>query len=331
MGNYFDQPLDRRVLIAGAAGAAVAGGTTIAQAQQPAAPREKGPKVWMEMDQKDLDDAYDQGKYAPNLPLVLKRYATASDETRKRIGAPKRLSYGPTPAEALDLYPTKAANAPINIFIHGGAWRGQIAKDYAFPAEALTRAGAHYIVLDFINVTQTDGNLMPMAEQVRRAIAWVAKNAKDFGGDANRIYISGHSSGGHLGGVALITDWKAMGVPADVIKGAVLLSGMYDLKPVRLSARSSYVKFTDEIEAALSTQRHLDRVTCPVTLVHGSLETPEFQRQSRDFAAALKTAGKPAELIVGPNYNHFEIAETLANPFGVAGRAVIEQMKLKVA
>jgi arylformamidase len=171
---------------------------------------------------------------------------------------------------------------------------------------------------------------MPMAEQVRRAIAWVAKNAKDFGGDANRIYISGHSSGGHLGGVALITDWKAMGVPADVIKGAVLLSGMYDLKPVRLSARSSYVKFTDEIEAALSTQRHLDRVTCPVTLVHGSLETPEFQRQSRDFAAALKTAGKPAELIVGPNYNHFEIAETLANPFGVAGRAVIEQMKLKV-
>ena len=322
------QPLDRRVLIAGAAGAAVAGGTAVAQAQQP--PREKGPRVWMDMDQKELDDAYDQAKYAPNLPLVLKRYATASDETRKRIGAPKRLSYGPTPAEALDLYPTKAANAPINIFIHGGAWRGQIAKDYAFPAEALTRAGAHYVVLDFINVTQTDGNLMPMAEQVRRAIAWVAKNAKDFGGDANRIYISGHSSGGHLGGVALITDWKAMGVPADVIKGAVLLSGMYDLKPVRLSARSSYVKFTDEIEAALSTQRHLDRVTCPVTLVHGSLETPEFQRQSRDFAAALKTAGKPAELIVGPNYNHFEIAETLANPFGVAGRAVIEQMKLKV-
>jgi arylformamidase len=103
---------------------------------------------------------------------------------------------------------------------------------------------------------------------------------------------------------------------------------MFDLKPVRLSARSSYVKFTDEMEQALSSQRHLDKLNVPVIVVYGTLETPEFQRQSRDFAAAVKAAGKPVQLLVGEGYNHFEMAETLANPYGLLGRAVLEQMKL---
>jgi arylformamidase len=103
---------------------------------------------------------------------------------------------------------------------------------------------------------------------------------------------------------------------------------MFDLKPVRLSARSSYVKFTDEIEQALSPQRHLDRLTVPVILAYGTLETPEFQRQSRDFADAVKAAGKPVQLLVGDGYNHFEIPETLASPYGLLGRAVLAQMNL---
>jgi acetyl esterase/lipase len=89
---------------------------------------------------------------------------------------------------------------------------------------------------------------------------------------------------------------------------------LFDLKPVRLSARSSYVKFTDEIEQALSSQRHLERLNAPVVVAYGTLETPEFQRQSRDFAAAVRAAGKPVQLLVGEGYNHFEIPETLANP-----------------
>ncbi len=89
------------------------------------------------------------------------------------------------------------------------------------------------------------------------------------------------------------------------MKGAALCSGMYDLKPARLSKRSAYVKFTDATEDALSTQRHLDRVRCPVSLVYGTLETPEFQRQTRDFAAALKAAGKPVELVTLPGEDHW--------------------------
>jgi arylformamidase len=250
---------------------------------------------------------------------------------RARLGAPKRVAYGTTPTEMLDIYPTRTPNAPIAVFVHGGAWRGNYAKDSAYGAETFVRAGAHFVVLDFINVIESGGDLMPMIEQIRRGVAWTAKNAASFGGDPGRLYVTGHSSGAHLGGCVLITDWeKEHGLPRDLIKGATLCSGMYDLKPARLSKRSDYVKFTDAMEDALSTQRHLDRITCPVTVLHGTLETPEFQRQTRDFAAAMKAAGKPVQLIVADGYNHFEIGETLNNPYGPFGRATLEMMRLGV-
>lgn len=319
--------LSRRSLVG--TGLAMATAPAVAQAPSSAPPRVKGPRVFLDYDQAELDAAYDQSVYAANLQQIVKRYASNSEATRQRLEAPERVAYGPTAVEKLDIYKAKRANAPIHMFIHGGAWRGGFAKDYAFPAEMFLAAGAHYIALDFINVLEAGGSLMPMAEQCRRAVAWVYKNAASFGGDPSRLYISGHSSGGHLAGVVLVTDWQSdFGLPADTVKGGVCISGMYDLKPVRLSARSSYVKFDDAMEHALSSQRHLDKLHAPVTVVYGTLETPEFQRQSRDFAAAVRAAGKPAQLLVGDGYNHFEIAETLASPFGVAGRAALEQMKL---
>jgi arylformamidase len=315
----------RAMLGIGAAAFALLSHSSIAQ-------RVKGPRVWLDMDQKELDDAYDQSVYAPNRDQVLKRQAANSEAARARLGAPKRYAYGPTPVEGLDVYATRRPNAPINIFIHGGAWRAGRARDSGYAAELFVNAGAHYVVPDFINVLEAGGSLTPMAEQARRAVAWVRRNAASFGGDPGRIYVSGHSSGAHLTGVVLATDWrKDFDLPADTVKGALCCSGLFDLKPARLSARSNYVKFTDEMEQALSPQRHLDRINAPVIVAHGTLETPEFQRQSRDFAAALKDAGKPVRLLVGEGYNHFEMPETLANPYGLLGRAVLEQMNLAVA
>ncbi len=332
MASEHSDPVSRRAVLGAAAGAVMTAGPSFAQQPGTAAAQAKGPPVWLDMDQAELDAAYDQIKYAPNLPQITGRYATNSEAVRARLGAPKRIAYGPTPVEALDLYPTRRANAPINVFIHGGAWRARFAKDHAFMAELLVHAGAHLVVPDFIGVEAAGGSLMPIAEQVRRAVAWVYGNAASFGGDPDRLYLSGHSSGAHLAGVTLITDWsKDFDLPADVIKGGLCCSGMFDLKPVRLSARSSYVKFTDEVEHQLSTQRHLDKLNTPVILAYGTLETPEFQRQTRDFAAAVQAAGKPVQLLVADGYNHFEIIETIANPHGLLGRAALEQMKLTPA
>jgi arylformamidase len=324
-GRNEGELMSRRTVIGAAAASVVSTGG----AAQPAAPRPKGPRVWLDMDQSELDDAYDQSVYAPNRDQLNRRRASESERVRASLGQPRRVAYGATPYEMLDIYSTQKENAPIVIFVHGGAWRAGHAKDSAYGAETFVRAGAHFLVLDFINVIESGGDLMPMIEQVRRGVAWAARNAASFGGDPDRVYVTGHSSGAHLGGCVLITDWeKGFGLPRDTVKGATLCSGMYDLKPARLSKRSDYVKFTDATEDALSTQRHLDRIDCPLTLLYGTLETPEFQRQTREFAAALKAAGKPVRLIVAENYNHFEIGETLNNPYGPFGRAALEMMHL---
>jgi len=266
--------------------------------------------------------------YAPNRDQVGKRRIANSEKARAVLGAPERLAYGPTEIERLDVYRTRRASAPVNIFIHGGAWRANSAADYAFLAEPFVNAGAHLVVLDFTNVDDAGGSLFPMVEQVRRAVGWVYRNARSFGGDPDRLYLSSHSSGSHLGGCVVTHDWRKENLPVDILKGATLSSGMYDLKPVRLSKRSKYVKFTDAMEEALSAQRHLDKLATPLILAHGTYETPEFQRQTRDFCAAVKAAGKPVELVVGEGYNHFEMLETLANPYGLLGRAVLGQMRL---
>ena len=285
-------------------------------------------KVFLDYDQAALDAAYDQAAYAPNRDQLLARLAHESQLVRQRIGEPERFQYGSPSIEGLDFYKTQKANAPICVFVHGGAWRAGLARNYAFPAEMVTRAGAHFAALDFNNVLETHGDLLPMAEQVRRGIAWVHANAGRLGADPGRLYVCGTSSGAHLSGVAATTDWTRYGLPAAPVRGYALCSGMYDLRGPRLSKRSSYVKFTDATEEALSPQRHIARINAPIVLVYGSLETPEFQRQSRDFADALTRAGKSAEIIRAEGYNHFEITETLGNPYGPLGRALLAQMKL---
>jgi arylformamidase len=295
-----------------------------------AVPKPKGPLVFLDYDKDELDAAYDQPQWAPNQAEIAKRNVQKSVAALARLGPPRRLAYGPAEIEKLDAYITTRSNAPINLFIHGGAWRVGSAAAVAYMSEIFVDAGAHFIAVDFSNAIETKGNLMVMAEQVQRAVAWVHRNAASFGGDSNRLYVSGTSSGAHLAAVVLTTDWpKSFGLPIDTVKGGLCCSGLYDLHPVRLSARSNYLKITNDAIETLSPQRHLAQLVAPVIVAHGSLETPEFQRQTREFAAAVKAAGKPVSLLVGEGDNHFEIHETLGNPYGLLGRAVLEQMKLR--
>jgi arylformamidase len=293
--------------------------------------REKGPPVFLDYDQAALDAAYDQAAYAPNREQLIKRRINDSAIVRRRIGEPERVAYGPAEIEWLDIYRSGRETAPVFIFIHGGAWRGGRSREFAAPAEMFLAASAHYIVPDFAWVQDVAGSLMVLADQVRRAIAWVYRNIARFGGDPSRLYIGGQSSGAHLAAVALTTDWQRdFNLPADIIKGGMCISGMYDLEPVRLSARSRYVAFDDATVAALSPIRHLDRLQAPLVVAYGTCETPEFQRQNREFAAAVKSAGKKVRFLVGEHDNHFELPETLGNPYGLLGRAALELMGLRM-
>jgi arylformamidase len=240
-------------------------------------PHTKGPRVFLDYDQAELDAAYDQPVYEPNYTQIGDRFASNSEATRARIGQPVRIAYGPTDIEKLDLYKTQRSNAPILIFIHGGEWRFGSAKSTAFPAEVFINAGAHYVLPDYQLVQDAGGSLRPMVEQLRRAVGWVHRNAAEFGGNPDCVYLGGFSAGAHLAAVVLTTDWtKDFDRPADMIKGGICISGIYDLKPVRLSIRRTYINFDDAMEENLSPQRHLDHLAAPLVVAYGRSRPRSF-------------------------------------------------------
>jgi arylformamidase len=260
-------------------------------------------KVFRGYDQKALDDQYEQRVWVPHADQIIRRYSEKSNLVRGKIGEPRVERYGPTPPETLDIY---GSGTKAFVFVHGGAWRRQSSREQAFPAEAIIGAGAAYVALNFANLPAV--TLPEMAAQVCRGIEWVHANlSKD-------VVLCGHSSGGHLGGVALTK------IP--YIKSALLVSGIYDLLPVRLSARNDYVRIDERLEHEYSPIRHIAKIRCPVTVGWAEKEAAEFYRQSEEFAKKL---GAPA--LIGKDLNHFEIIETMADPRSPLGRAALNMLQ----
>jgi arylformamidase len=279
--------------------------------------------VFLNCDQAELDRQYDQRAWAPNASEVIRRYGENSDSVRARLGEPQTHAYGHSAFETLDLYRCEGGVAPLHVFIHGGAWRLLSKRESAFPAELFVRAGAHFAALDFAPLPTV--TLIEMVRQVRRAIAWCYRHAEAIGADRRRIFVSGHSSGAHLAALLAVTDWAEYGMPSGVVKGALCASGIYDLRPVRLSARNAYVQLSCEMEQALSPLRHVGHIGCDLIVAVAELESDEFRRQAGEFVAA---AGGRAVLVQGKGFNHFELVETLAHHEGVLGAAVLAQMRL---
>ncbi len=288
--------------------------------------RAEGP-VFLDYTQDELDRAYEQSRWAP-AAAAQARYGTESALVRRAY--PRRTeSYGSSDAEVLDIFapgqPAPAA-APVMVFVHGGAWLRLTKDDASAPAPTFVDRGGIWVALNFANAHQA--SLLEMAEQCRRALAWVARNAASFGGDPGRVFLAGHSSGAHLGGVLLTTDWTVHGLHASPIRGALLMSGIYELRPVLLSSRRSYLEVADSDVAALSPMRHLDRITCPVIVAWGDQESPEFKRQSGVFADALAGMGRLAARYTLFNTNHFGGPEQLNRPDTAMGRAALGLMEL---
>src|SRR5262245_48889808 len=251
--------------------------------------------VFLGYDQAELDRQYDQRAWASNAAEVIERYGAESDNVRARLGPPGTFAYGKTPAQTIDVYLAERPDAPMHVFIHGGAWRSLSKRESAFAAETFVKAGAHFIAVDFALLPEV--SLAEMVEQVRRAVAWVYRNAEQLSGDRERLYLSGHSSGGHLAAVILTTDWPGQfSLPRTIIKGGLCVSGIYDLNPVRLSARNALVRLDVRMEQELSPSRFVDRLACPVVVAHGEFESDEFKRQSRTFASLVGETGLEVRL-----------------------------------
>ena len=284
--------------------------------------------VFLGYSQAELDRAYDQRAWAPDAEVSLARCRAAGSRVRAGARMLPDIRYGDHDDERLDVFPTAMAGAPIHVHIHGGAWRIQSKHDASFMAPAMTSAGMHFVTPEFTNLPAC--RMPDMVDQLARALGWVYRRAGAFGGDPDRILLSGHSSGAHLCAVLLTLDWAARGLPADLVKAAFCASGTYDLAPVLLSARRSYIDLTAEEAERLSPLRHVEVVRCPMIIVTGERESPEFVRQGMAFAGALRDAGCDVELIHVPKLDHFEINEAIGTA-GAAPHAAAVRLMRRVA
>ena len=286
-------------------------------------------KVYLDYTQAELDAAYDQRVWAPNREEIVAWYLSEGAQVRARLEHRRDVPYGPGEDETLDIFPAKKGPGsnltPVHLHVHGGRWTLFTKDEESFIAPVFVEAGAAYVVPEFSSIPR--GRIPDMVAQVRRSIAWIYKNAASFGGDPERIHLSAHSSGSHLAGVALLTEWeKDFGIPQDTIKSALLISGMYDLRPVMLSARSSYVKLSDDEILELSAILQPEKLRTPLTMVYGENETPEFKRQPKAYLEALATVGKTARVVEIAGVNHFEVLKLLGDPTSEVSRLALEPL-----
>lgn len=271
--------------------------------------------IYRDYDQAALDGQYFLRGRVADVQTYFERWARTSAETRGRFPCRLDIAYGPSPAETLDIFlPAASGPAPVHVFLHGGYWQALDKSDHSFVADGFVPQGAVVVVVNYA-LAPTVG-IDEIVRQIRAALAWVWRNAADFGGDPGRIAVSGHSAGGHLAAMAACTDWPAFaaGLPADLVKGAVMIAGLYDLEPIRLCYLNKVLGLT-AAEVRRNSPLNLDIAGRPrLVLCVGADETDEFHRQQQVYAAALIQKGFAPQIAAAPGMHHFQVVEALARP-----------------
>jgi arylformamidase len=284
-------------------------------------------KLYRDYDQAGLDAEYNLRNRFPDHPKFMAAWARDGESERRKPGWQRDLAYGPTPAETLDLLlPSNAGERrmPLLVFIHGGYWQFLDKRDVDWMGPAFAKAGIAFAALNYA--------LAPMAgideivRQVRAGLAWLWRNAPGLGCDPNRIFVSGHSAGGHLTAMMAATDWASLGgLPADLVKGAFPVSGVYDLEPLRLCYHNAALKM-DAATAQRLSPLHMKPRTKKIWLTVGGNETDEFLRQQKEFAAAWKKAGADVTIVDAPGLHHFDILDKFIDPKHKIGKAAMAML-----
>jgi arylformamidase len=293
--------------------------------------------VYRGMDQAELDRQYDLRTAAPDHEAWSAKRTLWSERARTTLPCTLDVRYGVTARQAMDIFPAAPAAepagrgaegdlAPVEIYIHGGAWRAKSKADVSFIAEALVPAGVLFVAIDHDLLPAV--TLDEIVGQVRAAVAWIHGNIAGFGGDPDRLHISGHSSGAHLAAMAIATDWAARGLPADTIKAACLTSGLFDLEPIRLSERNGKMDLDDAAVQRLSPLHNLPARPMPLVMAVGGRETAEFPRQTAAYRAAWEAAGLgPVTVVEMPDDHHYSLAVQPGNPDSAVFRAVLADIR----
>ena len=287
------------------------------------------PKVFLDYDQEELDRQYDQATLVPDMAPYQARGRAMTEEAKRRFRCLEQIAYGDHADEWLEVYlPDGARGAPVVVFFHGGAWRNQQEAALGAAALAYVPFGAIFVAVAFSQAPEA--NLDVMIAQCRAATVFVHHECAKWGGDPLRIHLLGHSSGAHLTSNVAVTDWEnAFGLPRHFIKGIAVSSGPYDLEPVILSKRNTYLHLDRGGVERNTAAKHL-RADLPAAIVAwGGKELAEFQRQGAAFADAWEAATGSVTRLFFPGNNHFDQQyDEVANPDSHFALALRAQMGL---
>ncbi len=274
-----------------------------------------------------LEAAYNPRVAVPDAETYLAAYAARAEDARARLDGRLDIAYGDASGERLDIFaPPDAEGAPIQVFIHGGYWRALDKSDFSHLAEPLVDAGACAVMVGYDLCPAV--TLDTVVREVRNAIRWVYENAASFGGDASRLFVSGHSAGAHLAVMAMARDWAAEGLPGDVIKGVFAVSGVYELLPVTRISVNAEIGLDADCALRNSPTLHPPGPVAPLAISVGGDEPREWIAQSEDLYAACRKRGVACDFTRVPGVHHFSIVDELARGESALFRALADQMGL---
>ena len=252
-----------------------------------------------------IDAQYDPSLRVADAAAQLRHYVEQAASARQRLRSLLDVPYGPTRAETLDIFPADRADAPVFVFLHGGYWRALSSKDFSGVALGLQPLGITTVVVDYALCPQV--GLDEIVRQARAAVAWVLRRIGEAGGDPGRVAIGGHSAGAQLAAMCLQTPWQRdYGLPQDPLCAALLVSGVYELEPLRWSWLQPLLQLDEGVVARNSPVRGARRCATPVWTAWGEAETEEFARQSQAWHAAWAAAGNFGMLSPLPGAHHYD-------------------------
>ena len=268
----------------------------------------------------EIEAQFNPRAAVPSFEVDQARHAAWSAAARAELGGHLDVAYGDGPLHKVDVFPAGAAKAPVHLYFHGGYWRAQDKANFAHLARTLVGAGVCTVIAnyDLCPAVTLDGTV----RSALRAVAWTWRHASDYGADPDRLTISGHSAGAHLCAMALAHDWTADRLPADLIKGAVPTSGIFDPEPAMHTTVNAEIRLTEEIARRNDALRLPPTIRCPVKLFVGGDEPEEWIRQSERYARHLREHGLEAELRVVPGTHHFDIIDQYVDASSPIVRAI---------
>ncbi len=261
-----------------------------------------------------LDAEYNLPLAVPESADIIARWQADSAAAREALDCALGVRFGPTVEEYLDLFPAAGSGkAPVHLFFHGGYWRRFSARDFSFVAPTAAAAGVCMVVSNYALCPKV--SVAEIVRQSRAALAWIHRHVAEYGGDPERITVSGHSAGGQLTAMMLATDWAGdYGLPATLVKGGCAISGVFDLRPIPYTFIQPAVQLSWDEVCRLSPIDHIPAAGPPLTVAVGGAETHEFLRQSRTFHEAWRAAGREGAYLEIAGANHFGVLDGYTDP-----------------